>query len=97
DTYHCELAQIKGLLVQLPIFYRKEKENIIMWLLQDIALQLYLNKIQGHENGKLFETWKEFEKELRNILGQVESIDEADKILNFVEGLKFATKVEVNY
>ncbi|CAG8678685.1 16926_t:CDS:2, partial [Dentiscutata heterogama] len=69
-NYYYGPAQIKGLLVQLPIFHGKERENVITWLLQ-VDL--------------LFKARK------------VESIEEEDKILNFVKGLKLATKAKVSY
>ncbi|CAG8656534.1 4409_t:CDS:2, partial [Dentiscutata heterogama] len=39
----------------------------------------------------------EYTTRFRNLLGQVESIEEEDKILNFIEGLKPATKAKVSY
>ncbi|CAG8709211.1 3239_t:CDS:2 [Cetraspora pellucida] len=100
-TYVQAPLQAKGLTVQLLVFYGKENENVVTWLLQ------YLNKVQAHEAQKPFEEWQSFANEIKqafqplqhqqNILGQVEQMDEADKILNFVEGLKLATKAEASY
>ncbi|CAG8700047.1 1377_t:CDS:2 [Cetraspora pellucida] len=40
--------QAKGLTVQLPVFYRKEKENIATWLLQ-VDLLYKARKIEDDE------------------------------------------------
>ncbi|CAG8665329.1 15384_t:CDS:2, partial [Dentiscutata heterogama] len=103
-------------LLQVDLLYKarkienEERLQYIITGLKDAALQWYLNKVQAYTDQTLFESWKDFSKEiklafqppqhqqyLRNILGQVESMDEADKILYFTEGLKAATKAEVSY
>ena len=35
--------------------------------------------------------------EFRNVIGQIEDIRELNKVMYFIDGLKQATKVEVNY
>ncbi|CAG8820341.1 13131_t:CDS:1, partial [Cetraspora pellucida] len=42
-------------------------------------------------------TVQEYTSKFRNLSKQVEKIYEADKILNFIEGLKLATKAEISY
>ncbi|CAG8583776.1 6954_t:CDS:1, partial [Dentiscutata heterogama] len=42
-------------------------------------------------------TVQEYAARFRNLLGQIEGMHEADKVMYFTEGLKGATKAEVNY
>ncbi|CAG8736272.1 7938_t:CDS:2, partial [Dentiscutata heterogama] len=61
-------------------------------------------KILCNKDKRPFDIWEDFAKELRlafqssqhqqYLRCQVKSIEEEDKILNFVEGLKLATKAE---
>ena len=39
----------------------------------------------------------EYGAQFRNLIGQITDIAELDKVIYFVEGLKHATKTEVNY
>ena len=39
----------------------------------------------------------EYETQFRNLVGQITAIEELDKVAYFIDGLKQATKMEVNY
>ncbi|CAG8817493.1 13883_t:CDS:2, partial [Cetraspora pellucida] len=96
-------------LLQVDLLFKARKVDdderlqYVIIRLQDAALQWYLNQVQADEsyqpfaNLKQTTTVQEYVSRFRNILGQIDGMHKADKVMYFTEGLKGATKAEVNY
>ncbi|CAG8458025.1 12854_t:CDS:2 [Cetraspora pellucida] len=98
--YGKEKENVATWLLQVDLLYKAykiEDEKRLQYIitgLKDAALQWYFNKVQAYEAQKPFE---ESTPQGSEIYWEVEQMDEADKILNFIKGLKLATKAEVSY
>ncbi|CAG8506497.1 11830_t:CDS:2 [Cetraspora pellucida] len=100
-------------LLQIELLFKakkvedKERLQYVIAGLKNVALQWYLNLVQNDESHQPFMSWTMFSTSIKassspttfkiNLLGQIEEIAEADKVMNFREGLKNVTKTEVNY
>ncbi|CAG8845992.1 41726_t:CDS:2, partial [Gigaspora margarita] len=91
------LLQVNLLIKAKKIDEEKRLQYIIMEL-KATALQWYLNLVQASEAKKLFKDWtQENALRFKNILGQIEEMYEANKVMYFIKGLKGTTKTEVSY
>ncbi|CAG8520373.1 6935_t:CDS:2 [Cetraspora pellucida] len=59
----------------------------------------HYQQLLRHQLRELRQTFmvQEYARKFRNLLGQIEKIAEPDKVMYFTEGLKGATKAEINY
>ncbi|CAG8439411.1 17262_t:CDS:10 [Cetraspora pellucida] len=90
------LLQVNLLFKARKVGDDKQLQYIIVEL-QDAALQWYLNQVQANEGHQPFTDCESFAASIKNLLSQIDEMHEADKIMYFTEGLKGATKAEINY
>ncbi|CAG8550888.1 488_t:CDS:2 [Dentiscutata heterogama] len=98
DTKEQRNTGSKGLNIHLPVFSGKDGENVLTWLLQ-VDLLFKAKKVEDEERLELrqISMVQEYAEKFRNLLGQIEEIVKPDKVMYFTEGLKGATKAEINY